>query len=110
MLQFFLRARGFLRMGIRLRRGCYKPKRRVGLCASAIDDSLIFGRKAFTWAGGKTLAIWIIPNLETWDFHSAGGSNHFSLGRQRKSEPKILIHSGAGFHDFEQTNQIPTVA
>ena len=35
------------------------------------DDSLIFERKAFKWPGGKTLAIWIIPNVEVWDFHSA---------------------------------------
>jgi hypothetical protein len=29
------------------------------------------------------------------------GRNHFSSGPQRKSEPKILIRSGAGFHDFD---------
>jgi len=38
------------------------------------DNSLIFERKAFAWPGGKTLAIWIIPNVETWDFHSASGA------------------------------------
>jgi allantoinase len=38
------------------------------------DDSLIFERKAFTWPGGKTLAVWIIPNVEVWDFHSAAGA------------------------------------
>jgi allantoinase len=38
------------------------------------DDSLIFERKAFKWPGGKTLAIWIIPNVETWDFHSGAGA------------------------------------
>src|SRR5438105_2081412 len=32
------------------------------------DDSLILERKAFAWPGGKTLAIWIIPNVEIWDF------------------------------------------
>lgn len=37
------------------------------------DDSLIFERKAFAWPGGKTLAIWIIPNVEVWDFHSSAG-------------------------------------
>jgi allantoinase len=37
------------------------------------DDSLIIERKAFKWPGGKTLAIWIIPNVEVWDFHSAAG-------------------------------------
>jgi allantoinase len=37
-------------------------------------DSLIFERKAFAWPGGKTLAIWIIPNVEVWDFHSGSGA------------------------------------
>ena len=38
------------------------------------DDSLIFERKAFKWPGGKTLAIWIIPNVETFDFHTGAGA------------------------------------
>jgi allantoinase len=38
------------------------------------DDSLLVERKAFTWPNGKTLAIWIIPNVETWDFHSGAGA------------------------------------
>jgi allantoinase len=38
------------------------------------DDSLIFERKAFKWPNGKTLAIWIIPNVETWDFQSGAGA------------------------------------
>jgi hypothetical protein len=46
------------------------------------DDSLIVERKAFRWPNGKTLAIWIIPNVETWDFHAAAGAGHFSSGRQ----------------------------
>lgn len=37
------------------------------------DDSLIFERKPFTWPGGKTLAVWIIPNVEAWSFDSAEG-------------------------------------
>ena len=37
-------------------------------------DSLIVERKAFKWSGGKTLAIWIIPNVEVWDFQSAAGA------------------------------------
>jgi peptidoglycan/xylan/chitin deacetylase (PgdA/CDA1 family) len=37
------------------------------------DDSLIFERKPFTWPGGKTLAVWIIPNVEAWSFDSAVG-------------------------------------
>jgi len=38
------------------------------------DDSLIFDRKAFAWPGGKTLAIWIIPNVEVWEFRSGAGA------------------------------------
>ena len=37
-------------------------------------DSFIFERRAFAWPGGKTLAIWIIPNVEIWDFHSGAGA------------------------------------
>ena len=38
------------------------------------DDSFIFDRKPFTWPGGKTLAIWIIPNVEVWQFDSPAGA------------------------------------
>lgn len=38
------------------------------------DDSFIFERKPFTWPGGKTLAVWIIPNVEVWQFDSAAGA------------------------------------
>ncbi len=37
------------------------------------DDSLIFERQAFTWPGGKTLAVWIVPNVEVWTYDSPGG-------------------------------------
>ena len=38
------------------------------------DDSLILERKPFTWPEGKTLAVWIIPNVEVWHFDSPIGS------------------------------------
>jgi allantoinase len=38
------------------------------------DDSFIFERKPFTWPGGKTLAIWIIPNVEVWQYDSPAGA------------------------------------
>src|SRR5262252_2090381 len=38
------------------------------------DDSFIFERKRFTWPGGKTLALWIIPNVEVWQFVSMANS------------------------------------
>src|SRR5262249_32292197 len=34
------------------------------------DDSLILDRKRFSWPGGRTLAIWICPNVEAWSFDS----------------------------------------
>ena len=38
------------------------------------EDTFIFDRKPFTWPGGKTLAIWIIPNVEVWQFDSPAGA------------------------------------
>ncbi|HEX9879093.1 MAG TPA: polysaccharide deacetylase family protein [Candidatus Binatia bacterium] len=32
------------------------------------EDSLIFERKPFTWPGGRTLAVWVIPNVEVYYF------------------------------------------
>ena len=36
------------------------------------EDSLIFERKPFSLPGGKTLAVWIIPNVEAWAYDSPG--------------------------------------
>ena len=30
--------------------------------------------EAFSWPGGKTLAVWIAPNVEVWHFDSAVGT------------------------------------
>lgn len=30
--------------------------------------SLIYERAPFAWPGGKTLAVWVAPNVEVWDF------------------------------------------
>src|SRR5687768_14446497 len=38
------------------------------------NDSFIFERKPFTWPGGKTLAVWIIPNVEIWQYDSPVGA------------------------------------
>ncbi len=38
------------------------------------EDTFIFERKPFTWPGGKTLALWIIPNVEVWQFDSPAGA------------------------------------
>ena len=41
--------------------------------AERYDDSFIFERKPFTWPGGKTIAVWIVPNVEVWRYDSASG-------------------------------------
>src|SRR5438094_4534386 len=38
------------------------------------EDTFIFERKPFTWPGGKPLAVWIIPNVEVWQFDSPAGA------------------------------------
>jgi peptidoglycan/xylan/chitin deacetylase (PgdA/CDA1 family) len=42
--------------------------------ANRYEDTFIFERKPFSWPGGKTLAIWIIPNVEVWHFDSPVGT------------------------------------
>lgn len=37
------------------------------------DDSFIFERKPFTWPDNKTLAVWVIPNVEVWRYDSPAG-------------------------------------
>src|SRR5438128_713187 len=41
--------------------------------ANRHDDSYIFERKPFTWPGNKTLAVWVAPNVEVWNYDSAFG-------------------------------------
>jgi len=47
-----------------------KPVRRSG----RYPDSFIFERKPFAWPGGKTLAVWIVPNVEVWRYDSPSGT------------------------------------
>ena len=49
--------------------GLLKPFRRAG----RYDDSFIFERKPYTWPGKKSLAVWIAPNVEVWNYESAFG-------------------------------------
>jgi allantoinase len=37
------------------------------------DDSLIIDRKPFSWAAEKTLAVWLVSNVEAWTYDSAAG-------------------------------------
>src|SRR5262245_48538600 len=46
-----------------------KPVRRP----DPYEDPFIFERKPYTWPGNKTLAIWIAPNVEVWNYDSPVG-------------------------------------
>ena len=37
------------------------------------EDSMISERKPFVWPGNKTLAVWIAPNVEVWNYDSPAG-------------------------------------
>src|ERR1700730_2281940 len=37
------------------------------------EDSMISERKPFLWPGEKTLAVWIAPNVEVWNYDSPDG-------------------------------------
>ena len=47
-----------------------KPVRR----SERYQDSFIYERNPFTWPGGKTLAVWIVPNVEVWRYDSPSGT------------------------------------
>jgi peptidoglycan/xylan/chitin deacetylase (PgdA/CDA1 family) len=53
-----------------LAQGLQKPFRRSG----RYDDSFIFERKPYTWPGGRKLAVWVVPNVEVWNYDMAGAS------------------------------------
>jgi peptidoglycan/xylan/chitin deacetylase (PgdA/CDA1 family) len=46
-----------------------KPVRR----SDRYEDSFISERKPFTWPGNKTLAVWVAPNVEVWNYDSPVG-------------------------------------
>ena len=54
-------------------RGGEETQGRAVRRADRYDDSFIFERKPFTWPGGKTLAVWIVPNVEVWRYDSPSG-------------------------------------
>jgi peptidoglycan/xylan/chitin deacetylase (PgdA/CDA1 family) len=54
-------------------RGGVETQGRAVRRAERYDDSFIFERKPFTWPGGKTLAVWIVPNVEVWRYDSPSG-------------------------------------
>src|SRR5262249_42868138 len=58
-----------------------KPVRRP----DRYEDSFIFERKPYTWPGNKTLAVWIAPNVEVWNYDSPGGGGCFSEHRQHRA-------------------------
>ena len=42
--------------------------------ADRYEDSFIFERKPFKWPGDNTVAVWIIPNVEVWNYDSPVGT------------------------------------
>jgi peptidoglycan/xylan/chitin deacetylase (PgdA/CDA1 family) len=54
-------------------RGGVETQGRAVRRADRYDDSFIFERKPFTWPGNKTLAVWIVPNVEVWRYDSPSG-------------------------------------
>jgi peptidoglycan/xylan/chitin deacetylase (PgdA/CDA1 family) len=38
------------------------------------EDTTILDRKRFTWPGGKSLAVWVIPNVEAFMFDASGAT------------------------------------
>jgi allantoinase len=46
-----------------------KPVRRSG----RYEDTFISERKPFTWPDNKTLAVWVAPNVEVWNYDSPVG-------------------------------------
>jgi allantoinase len=37
------------------------------------DDTIISERRPFVWPGNRTLAVWIVPNVEVWNYDSPDG-------------------------------------
>ena len=42
--------------------------------ADRYEDSFIADRKPFAWPGDRTLAVWIVPNVEVWRYDSPAGT------------------------------------
>jgi allantoinase len=42
--------------------------------ADRYKDSFIGDRKPFVWPGDRTLAVWIVPNVEVWRYDSPAGT------------------------------------
>ncbi len=60
------------------------------------EDLIISERKPFVWPGNKTLAVWIAPNVEVWNYDSAEGQAVSpNLG---KIVPDVVNYRIAGAH------------
>ena len=70
--------------------------RRSARCAASnrYDDTFIHERKPFSWPGGKTLAIWIAPNVEVWHYDSAGRHRHLAQSHQPRARRRQLRLAG----------------
>jgi peptidoglycan/xylan/chitin deacetylase (PgdA/CDA1 family) len=65
---------GMLASGPASRAAFAQPQSQPVRRADRYEDSFIFERKPFKWPGGKTLAVWIAPNVEVWRYDSPAGA------------------------------------
>lgn len=64
---------GAFASGLASRRAVAQTQGRSVRRADRYEDSFIFERKPFKWPGNKTLAVWIVPNVEVWRYDSPAG-------------------------------------
>jgi allantoinase len=58
-----------------------QPRATTGMHSTGLyEDSLIFERKPYQWPGGKTIAVWIVPNVEIWSFDSSADAETAPTG------------------------------
>jgi len=68
---FFTRTAGLLGALAAPRGAMPQQKVTSGMRSTGLyDDSMIFERKPFAWPKGKTIAVWVVPNVEIWAFDS----------------------------------------
>src|SRR5207244_3424261 len=58
------------------------------------EDTFIHERKPFKWPGDKTLAVWIIPNVEVWHCDVAHGTTNIASlqGLAIEKEREVIAH------------------
>ena len=71
--QFFAKSLGLLGAAAAMPgRIASQEKATSGIHSTGLyEDSMIFQRKPFKWPNGKTIAVWVVLNVEIWAFDSA---------------------------------------